>query len=216
MISLDNLTLSYGELPVIRELSLSVAAGEKVALIGPSGAGKSTLLRHLAKLFPESAWMPQDLALVPPLSAFANIHAARLDRHSLLRNLRNLVFLNDPAIAEISTLLSSLKLEDKIRSRVGELSGGQQQRVALARALHREAPLILADEPVSALDPALAELCLTRLFASPATLIVSLHSVELARRHASRLVGLRHGQIFFDLPANQVGDAALIELYRPE
>ncbi len=216
MISLDNLTLSYGELPVIRELSLSVAAGEKVALIGPSGAGKSTLLRHLAKHFPESAWMPQDLALVPPLSAFANIHAARLDRHSLLRNLRNLVSPHPQDLAEISALLSSLKLDDKIRSRVGELSGGQQQRVALARALHRESPLILADEPVSALDPALAELCLTRLFAAPATLIVSLHSVELARRHASRLVGLRHGQVFFDLPASQVDDAALIELYRPE
>ena len=216
MISLDKLTLSYGELPVIRELSLSVAAGEKVALIGPSGAGKSTLLRHLAKQFPESAWMPQDLALVPPLSAFANIHAARLDRHSLLRNLRNLVSPHPQDLAEITALLSSLKLEDKIRNRVGELSGGQQQRVALARALHRESPLILADEPVSSLDPALAELCLTQLFAAPATLIVSLHSVELARRHASRLVGLRHGQVFFDLPANQVGDAALIELYRPE
>ncbi|MEN9359655.1 MAG: Glutamine transport ATP-binding protein GlnQ [Verrucomicrobiota bacterium] len=216
MIRLDQLNLSYGELPVIRELSLSVAPGEKIGLIGPSGAGKSTLLRHLAKQFPEAAWMPQDLALVPPLSSFANVHAARLDRHSLWRNLRNLVWPHPQDLAEISYLLKDLRLEDKIRSRVGELSGGQQQRVALARALHRAAPLILADEPVSALDPALAEICLQRLFASSATLLVSLHSVELARRHASRLIALRHGQLFFDLPASQVGDAALIELYRPE
>ena len=100
--------------------------------------------------------------------------------------------------------------------RTATLSGGEQQRVAVARVLRQEPSLVLADEPVAAVDPRLSDDMLALLCdrSAPWTTIVSLHEPDLARRHATRIVGLRRGRVAFDLAADSVSDADLAAVYR--
>ncbi len=207
--------LAYGETRVLAGVSLRVERGERVALVGPSGSGKTSLLRRLFELAPEAAFVHQDHALVPTTSVFHNVLVGRLDRCSVWRNLANLVRPGTVEKAEVSALLAALGIEAKLFERVGTLSGGQQQRVAVARALYRGENLLLADEPVSSVDPRWAGQVLELLLRHCETMVVSLHSVRLAQRHFPRMVGLREGRVLFDLPTEQVDEALLIELYQP-
>jgi phosphonate transport system ATP-binding protein len=114
--------------------------------------------------------------------------------------------------------LGTVGIADKIFERTEKLSGGEQQRVALARVLVQNPDLILADEPVSSLDPARAEEVMDLLGAVVAdrlrTLIVSLHDFDLARRRCDRVIGLRAGKVLFDLAPRDVDAALGAELYR--
>ena len=116
--------------------------------------------------------------------------------------------------------LERVGLADKISEQTSNLSGGEQQRVALARLLLQKPEIILADEPVASLDPARAEdilSMLTKLVKEEhQTLITSLHSVEYARKYFTRMIAIKNGQIFFDLPVNEVTDSLLSELYQLE
>ena len=125
--------------------------------------------------------------------------------------------MSKPALAEIHSLLDRVGIEDKLYARTSELSGGQQQRVALARALFQNPRAILADEPVSSVDPAraasLVEL-LTELAAEhDLTLVMSLHNLELARAHFPRLIGLRAGRVQFDQAPGSISGSDLEDLY---
>jgi len=141
--------------------------------------------------------------------------AGRLGQWSLGRSLLSLLRPCDPegALAE----LARLGLADKWQQRCGELSGGQLQRVGIARVLYQQPDLILADEPVSALDPVLAQGSLDALLAQArargSTLIANLHAVELALGRFPRIIGLREGRVLFDCPAAAVTPAMLAELY---
>jgi phosphonate transport system ATP-binding protein len=114
--------------------------------------------------------------------------------------------------------LTRVGIGDKLYARTEHLSGGEQQRVALARLLRQEPDLILADEPVSSLDPARAEEVMDLLCGVVAqgtrALVVSLHDFALAQRRCDRIVGLREGRIMFDLPASQVDGERASALYR--
>lgn len=225
----------------LQDVELTVSRGERLAIIGPSGAGKTTLLRLLAtslqptegrlELLGADPWqlsasarkrLRARLGLVhqsPPLPprqrVVTAVLAGRLGQWPLWKGLLNLLHPLDPAGARDA--LARLDIADKLFERCDQLSGGQLQRVGIARVLYQQAELILADEPVSAMDPVLASHTLGVLTgeaeARGVTLLASLHAVELALNHFPRIVGVRDGRIAFDLPSHAVSPEALEALY---
>lgn len=215
LINLRGERVAYGQTVALQNITLQIAAGEKVALIGPSGAGKTTLLRTLYERMPaQSAFVHQDYALVPPLSTFHNVYMGRLDHHSTFYNILNLIKPRKKILADIRPLLQVVGLEDKMFDKVETLSGGQQQRVAIARAIYRGEPVLLADEPISSVDPHQASAVMELIVNHADTVIMSLHAVEFALKFADRIIGLRAGQIQFDLPAGRITQAMLRTLYQ--
>ncbi|MES2263194.1 MAG: ATP-binding cassette domain-containing protein [Pseudomonadota bacterium] len=236
--------LAAGKAPALQQIDLVIAQGEQLALIGPSGAGKTTLLATLAcahrpdsgnfAAFGIDPWAladgarhrlrarlflaPQTPPLPPRQRVVTAVLAARLPHWSLWRALVSLVKPVDPEAAYRA--LARFNLGDKLYSRVDRLSGGERQRCGLARLLLSSAQALLVDEPLSALDPALSQLTLTTLQREAAerqaTLICSLHQVDLALAHFARIVALKNGRIVFDLPREQVTESMIAELYLGE
>jgi phosphonate transport system ATP-binding protein len=227
--------------PALRPLSLSLAAGEQVAVIGPSGAGKTTLLHALAcalrpaagrlRLDGTDPWTlptrrlqalrgelflaPQVPPLPPRQRVITAVLAARLPRLSVLAALRSLIYPDD--IAGAHAALARFDLGDKLWERVDRISGGERQRVGLARALLAPARLWLVDEPLSALDPTRAAGAIDTLTAAArergVTLVATLHQVDVALARFPRVIGLRDGELAFDLPAAEVSRERLARLY---
>lgn len=214
LINLQGESVAYQQTVALKNITLQIDAGEKVAFIGPSGAGKTTLLQTLYDRIPEqSAFVHQHYALVPALSTFHNVYMGRLDRHSTLFNALNLIKPQKKILAEIQPILRTVGIADKVFDKVETLSGGQQQRVAIARAIYRGKPVLLADEPVSSVDPHQADAVLQLIIKQTDTVIMSLHAVSSALKFADRVIGLRDGQIQFDLPAGNVIPEMLQSLY---
>lgn len=227
--------------PALQGLSLRVAAGEHVAVIGPSGAGKTTLLQLMACAMPPSAgqvqldgaspWSlpradlqrlrarlllaPQVPPLPPRQRVVTAVLAARLPSMGLWASLRSLLRPSD--IPAAFAALERFDLGDKLFERVDRLSGGERQRVGLARALLAPATAWLVDEPLSALDPTRARQAIHTLIGGArehrATLVATLHQVDVALAHFPRIVGLRDGRLAFDLPAAEVSSERLAKLY---
>ncbi len=225
----------------VRHVSVSVQSGEHVAVIGPSGAGKTTLLQLLAcALKPTTGSLalgdinPWDLPVkslqqlrgqlflapqVPPLPprqrVVTAVLAGRLPQMGLWASLRSLFYPSHIDAADAA--LARFDLREKLFERVDRLSGGERQRVGLARILASDAQLLLVDEPLSALDPARSEQAIKALTdiatERKATLIATLHHVEMALKAFPRIVGMRDGQVVFDLAAAQVSKDHLHDLY---
>jgi phosphonate transport system ATP-binding protein len=193
----------YDGRAVLFDIDLTVRGGECVAIMGRSGAGKSTLLGLLyAQRAQEVALVPQAPHLVEPLSVFHNVYMGRLDRHSTAYNLRNLVWPAARKVAEVRGVLASVGLESEIFSAAGGLSGGQQQRTSVARALYNGRPILIGDEPVSALDRVQGSDVLSVIKRHHRTLVLALHDVQLALEHADRIVLLENGRKIVDAPSN--------------
>lgn len=194
---------------------LSIREGDRIALLGKSGSGKSTLLRHIrSNLGNRASWCPQQASLVPQLKAFHNIYAGALERHSGFVNLKNL-FLPSPRFkAEVAALAEPLDIADLLWTKAGELSGGQQQRVAIARALYQQKPVLLADEPVSALDRLQGRALLELLASRHHTSVIALHNAQLALAVCNRVVGLKDRKVLLDCPVEQLDDETIGRLYR--
>ena len=227
--------------PALKPLNLHIAAGEQVAVIGPSGAGKTTLLQVLAcalqpaagtlQLDGQRPWAlprrelqrlrgrlflaPQAPPLPPRQRVVTAVLAGRLPAMGLWASVRSLFYPADiPAAWEA---LERFDLADKLFERVDRLSGGERQRVALARALLAPAGLWLVDEPLSALDPVRSRQAVATLLGGArergATLVATLHQVDVALAHFPRVIGLRDGVLAFDLPAAEVTRERLAQLY---
>lgn len=211
---LTGLTASFGGERVIGPLSLSIKAGEKVALVGRSGAGKSTLIRLVYQQVESMASLvPQDLGLVNALPVFHNVYMGQLDAHPTWYNVVTLMrpFAKDNR--EVKELLSELGMSEKVWIPAASLSGGQRQRVAIARALYRKSGLLLADEPVSALDGPMAHLVMGLLKERFQTSVIALHDVELALAYCTRIVGIQDGQVALDEPSEKLTPADIMPLY---
>ncbi|MGJ6965651.1 phosphonate ABC transporter ATP-binding protein [Streptosporangium sp. G11] len=225
VLTVRGLAKSFGGRTVLSGFDLDVAPGEVVALLGANGSGKSTALKCVVGLVrPDSgevrvgpvAMVFQQIHLVRRRSALDNVCAGALGRLPLRHSWSPLAFPRDLR-EEAMACLDRVGLADRAHERVAALSGGQQQRVALARALCQRAAVLLADEPVSALDPSAADKVMrimTNLARSESIAVAAvLHQPELARRHADRIVGLRDGRIVFSGPAGEIPQEQISALY---
>ncbi len=214
LIELHGASAGYAGKPVFSGLDLSLRPAEHVAVLGRSGAGKSTLLNLLfQRLDDRAALIPQAAALVGTLSVFHNVYMGRLDRHSAWRNLRMLALPERAEVAAVRSVLESLGMEEYLFRRAGALSGGQQQRVSVARALYNGRPVVLGDEPVSALDRVQGAEVLRRLAARHETMVLAMHDIGLALAHAQRIIVLDQGCIVLDAPAAELSVSELLPFY---
>lgn len=235
-LSVRGLTKRFGDRVVLDGFDLDVHAGEVVSVLGANGSGKSTMLRCLSGLTRfdagsvrvagrevrsgeragEFAMVFQRIHLVPQLSVLENVCAGALGRLSFRQAWLPRAF---PAEVreEAMGCLDRVGLAGRAHDRAGRLSGGQQQRAAVARALCQRAGILLADEPVSALDPAAAGqvMRLLRSLADDDGIGVAavLHQPDLARRHCDRVVGLIGGRAVLNAAPSALTDADVDALY---
>ena len=241
MVRLVGVSKRFPGATALDAVSLEIGVGEFVALIGPSGAGKSTLFRCVTRLLPPDAGrievggvdvtrldarrlretrrkvglIFQQFNLIGRISALDNVLVGRLGRAPTWRVLTRCFTAADRQLALAA--LDRVGLLEKAYQRADKLSGGQQQRVAIARVLAQEATIILADEPVSSLDPCSARNVLDLLRrvarADGIAVVCSLHQTDLARCYADRIIGLRDGRLCLDEPAQKLDMNRLMGIY---
>ncbi|EJR53239.1 phosphonate import ATP-binding protein PhnC [Bacillus cereus VD107] len=225
----------------LNNINMEIQKGEFVVMVGLSGAGKSTLLRSINRLHEitggeiiidgesitvakgkELRRMRRDIGmifqsfnLVKRSTVLKNVLAGRVGYHSTLRTTLGLFPKEDVELA--FQALGRVNILEKAYARADELSGGQQQRVSIARALAQEAKIILADEPVASLDPLTTKQVMDDLKKINQdfgiTMIVNLHSIDLAREYATRIIGLHAGEIVFNGPVVEATNEKFAEIY---
>jgi len=215
-------------------MNLKINKGEKIALIGPSGAGKSSLLNLLSKrinngsgeikvkdsllkdfdkkrLSDSIGMITQSFDLIEAMSIRSNVYVGQFRNWSSLRTLHNM-FRHK---VDINHILEAVGLKGLENKSVNLLSGGEKQRVAIARLIMQDPEIILADEPIASLDPSLSGSIIELLLktAKDKTLMVSLHQQDYAVKYFDRIIALKDGKIYFDLPAKEVSLEKLNALY---
>ncbi len=240
---LEGVSVTFGAVTALQDVDLRIGHGEAVGFVGPSGSGKTTLLRALngtvrassgrvlvdgvelgtlrgreiKRLRAGIGFVHQDLGLVPNVRVSQNVLAGRLGRMNFLRSVPHMLLPRRGDLEVVHGLLDRVGIPEKLFARTDTLSGGQQQRVAIARALFQDPEALLADEPVSSVDPARARDTVALLTSISSeqqlTLCMSLHNLELARAFFPRLIGLRAGRIVFDRPSAEIGEAEFHALY---
>lgn len=241
IIHIRDLTVEAGGQRVLSIDRLELVSGERVAIIGNSGAGKTTLLRMikgyvqptrgsvhvLGEPLPirdgakrrtyhrQIGMIHQQFDLIGRESVWQNVCHGRLGYVSLFRSIFGLFEHGDRERCRAA--IEEVHLEDKLGRQARSLSGGEMQRVAIARALAQNPTILLADEPVSSLDPTLAEEILSLLVTidtrHPLTLLMSLHHPGLANRYAERILALKDGSIIWDGPSTELSESKVNEIY---
>ena len=233
VLRLDDVRKSFGNTQVLRGISFDIHQHEVVALLGPSGSGKSTLMKCvnlLEQVDDGQIWLGntditdpradqdkirarigvvfQQFNLFPHMSVLRNVTLAAIKVHHWSK---------DRAETRAMELLERIGMRDKASAYPAQLSGGQQQRVALARTLTQSPRIILADEPVAALDPVTAKQVMQDFVhinqELGISILLNIHHVELALEYADRIIGIRAGKIVYDGPSARVDQAVLDAIY---
>lgn len=243
-INVYNLHKHYGQLHVLRGLTLQIPQGECVILLGANGCGKSTLMRCLNGLTPleqgeitilgdslshlskpklrqlrrKMGVVFQQFNLVQNVSVFQNVlyGAMGQQRLGLLSSLG--CFATHELRERAMASLERVGLAHKAHADCRELSGGQQQRVAIARTLMQDAEIIIADEPIASLDPKagreIMDLLLDVVSERRLTVLCTLHQLELAQQYGDRIIGMKAGQIVLDTPRQEASLSIMQQLYQ--
>ena len=245
MIKFDKVNKVYPNgLHALKNVSLEINQGEFVAIIGLSGAGKSTLLRTINRMHDISegslivngqeiknlkgkdlrtfrrkvGMVFQSFNLVTRTTVINNVLTSRVPDMPLWKSIIGLYSKEDKIIA--LEVLDKVGILDKAYVRADQLSGGQQQRVALARTLAQKPEIILADEPVAALDPITATQVMDDFKKINKELnmsvLINIHHVDLALKYADRVIGIKAGEIVYDGAAKDVTNEVLKQIYGRE
>ncbi len=226
MIKMKNLTLGYKKEKILNKIDLNIKKGEFVGIIGPSGAGKSTLLmsivggikvfngdfevlkydlddikkKDLVKLREQIGIIFQGYNLVDRLSVLDNVISGMLKNIPMPRAI--IKYYKEKDLKKVNALMKLVDIEKYSLKRCDELSGGQRQRVAIARALASNPKIMLADEPISALDQRSAKKVMDILEKInkelEVTIIANLHHLDIAQNYCTRILGINKGKIVFD------------------
>ena len=236
-----NLKKKFKNINAVNGISLEINEGEIIGIIGRSGAGKSTLLRMINRLIEpsegsiefndinitslkgkalrkwrsECAMIFQQFNLVERIDVLTNVLIGSLGRNYNFLNLIG-IFSKKEKINALKNL-DRFDLSEKALQKAGTLSGGQQQRVAIARALMQKPKILLADEPISSLDPKNAQRVMDDMLKinreDGITIICNLHSLDVAKKYCDRLIGLSDGKVVFDGPPDDLTTEISKELY---
>ncbi len=241
MIKMKKLTLGYKKVEILKDVNTQIKKGEFIGIIGPSGAGKSTMLmsitggikvfdgkfevldfdlnnikkKNLIKLREQIGVIFQGYNLVDRLSVLDNVISGMLKDIPLTRAILKLY--KKKELKKAKEYMDIVDITKHSLKRCDELSGGQRQRVAIARALAAEPKIILADEPVSALDPKSARKVMEILKkvneTYGVTVIANLHHLEYAKEYCNRIIGVNHGTIIFDDKSSKLTDEIVEKIY---
>ena len=240
-LKITNLKKRFKNINAVNGISLEINEGEIIGIIGRSGAGKSTLLRMINRLVQpsegsiefddinitslkgkalrkwrsECAMIFQQFNLVERIDVLTNVLIGSLGRNYNFLNLIG-VFSKKEKINALKNL-DRFDLSEKALQKAGTLSGGQQQRVAIARALMQKPKILLADEPISSLDPKNAQRVMDDMLKinreDGITIICNLHSLDVAKKYCDRLIGLSDGRVVFDGVPDDLTTEISKELY---
>lgn len=238
---MKNLTLGYKKEIILKDIDLKIKKGEFIGIIGPSGAGKSTLLmsitggikvfdgkfevldfdlhnikkKNLVKLREQIGVIFQGYNLVDRISVLDNVISGMLKDIPLSRAIIKLY--KDKELKKAKEYMDIVDITKHSMKRCDELSGGQRQRVAIARALAAEPKIILADEPVSALDPKSARKVMEILKkvneTYGVTVIANLHHLEYAKEYCDRIIGVNSGTVIFDNNSENLTEKLVEKIY---
>lgn len=243
MIKIERLSHTYKSRneQAVKDLNLHIKKGESLVIVGPSGSGKSTLLKSINRLIEPtegSIFIDGEDILKVPLKRVSRLrgkigmifqHFNLVERETVLQNVINGRLRYNSAF---NTIFGRFSAEDYLivrasikrvgleafeNERVANLSGGQKQRVAISRVLSQEPEIILADEPVSSLDPKLMKEIMDLLACvcreKEITFVSTLHFLDFAKNYGSRIVGMREGGIVFSGTPNDLTEKAIIDIY---
>lgn len=240
-LKIKNLKKKFKDISAVNDINLEIKEGKIIGIIGRSGAGKSTLLRMINRLVDpsegsiefndinitslkgrslrkwrsECAMIFQQFNLVERLDVLTNVLIGSLGRNYSLLNLIG-IFSKEEKINALRNL-NRFDLSEKALQKAGTLSGGQQQRVAIARALMQKPKILLADEPISSLDPKNAKRVMDDMMKinreDGITVICNLHSLDVAKKYCDRLIGLSDGKVVFDGTPDDLTAEISKELY---
>ena len=240
-LKITNLKKRFKNINAVNGISLEINEGEIIGIIGRSGAGKSTLLRMINRLIEpsegsiefndinitslkgkalrkwrsECAMIFQQFNLVERIDVLTNVLIGSLGRNYNFLNLIG-IFSKKEKINALKNL-DRFDLSEKALQKAGTLSGGQQQRVAIARALMQKPKILLADEPISSLDPKNAQRVMDDMLKinkeDGITIICNLHSLDVAKKYCDRLIGLSDGKVVFDGAPDDLTTEISKELY---
>tara|TARA_X000000950_G_C13847824_1_gene633192 strand:- start:19 stop:741 length:723 start_codon:yes stop_codon:yes gene_type:complete len=240
MIKLNNITVDYGKFRALESITLNFKKNQFNLLLGSSGSGKTSLLRVLNQLTKPSlgsiisdelgelksqekvkqfrqntAMIFQQSFLIPRYNILENILLGKIHKFNFLKSL--FYFSNREKISAME-YLDKVGLIDKSLKKINELSGGEKQRVCIARALYKCPKLLLADEPISQLDPENSKLILN-LFSSMVKekkicIIMSLHQPKIGIGFCDNVIGLKHGKVILNKRNNLIRNMKINEIYK--
>ncbi|MCH4888691.1 ATP-binding cassette domain-containing protein [Acidaminobacter sp. JC074] len=237
MIKVRNLNCVKDNQTILKDINLTIEKNEKVAIIGPSGAGKTTLFNILSKLdesysgqiiinghaiesykdnksfASQIGVISQGIHLIDNLKVIHNVLSGKLKDWSFIQSMISLV---KPFEKEVALeALQKVSMAEHVNKKTAHLSGGEKQRVAIAKLIVQNPNIILADEPIAALDPKLAKEAIQLLIhhLDSKTIIAILHQVDYAKEYFDRIIGIKDGCLVFDIQSTQLTEKMIGDLY---